>query len=110
MSKATEIDAMDAQARQSTTISSKTQPPHTNILSVDVEDWYQLTGRQLAGTTRARQDLLEQQLNRLLELLAKHDCSATFFCLGVSLEQCPLRSDRSSGRYVGLAYRTQLDW
>ena len=89
MSKATEIETMDTQSQQSTTISSTTHQPHTNVLSVDVEDWYQLTAQQLAGTTRARQDLLEQQLNRLLELLAKHDCSATFFFLGVSLEHCP---------------------
>lgn len=89
MSKATEIEAMDTQSQQSTTTSSKMQQPQTNVLSVDVEDWYQLTGRQLAGTMRARQDLLEKQLNRLLELLAKRDCSATFFCLGVSLEHCP---------------------
>ncbi len=56
-----------------------------NILTFDVEDWYQLSGRQIAGTERPRPDALVRQVDRLLELLDRHKTRATFFCLGCSL-------------------------
>lgn len=60
-----------------------------NILSVDVEDWYELSGRQIRGTGRPRPDTLARQLDRLIELLARHRCRATFFCLAGSLAAAP---------------------
>ena len=63
--------------------------PGPNVLSIDVEDWYQLTGEQLTGHGGARSDMLARQVDRLLELLARHGCRATFFCLGKSLTDCP---------------------
>ncbi len=60
-----------------------------NVLSVDVEDWYQLTGEQLAGRGEARSDQVARQVDRLLGLLEKHRCRATFFCLGKSLAGAP---------------------
>jgi polysaccharide deacetylase family protein (PEP-CTERM system associated) len=60
-----------------------------NILTVDVEDWYQLTGEQLAGRGQAQPDRVTRQVDRVLGLLANHDCRATFFCLGKSLDGAP---------------------
>lgn len=68
-------------ARQQTTIS--------NILSFDVEDWYQLSGEQLTGIGRSRPDILARQIDRVLDLLDRHGASATFFCLGCSLADQP---------------------
>jgi polysaccharide deacetylase family protein (PEP-CTERM system associated) len=56
-----------------------------NVLTFDVEDWYQLTGRQLRGHGEARPDILARQLDRVIELLARHGSRATFNCLGCSL-------------------------
>lgn len=64
-------------------------PTITNILSIDVEDWYQLTGEQLSGHGTPQPEKLAKQMDRLLALLAKHDTRATFFCLGKSLEASP---------------------
>lgn len=63
--------------------------PTQNILTVDLEDWYQLCGEILNGTGRRRPDKLEDQTGRLLDLLATHNCRATFFCLGKSLVKNP---------------------
>ncbi len=60
-----------------------------NILSFDVEDWYQLSGEQLTGIGRARPDILARQVDRVLELLERHGTQATFFCLGCSLADQP---------------------
>lgn len=61
----------------------------TNVLTFDMEDWYQLTGVQLRGRGMSRPDLLARQLDRLLDLLQRHACRATFFCLGCSLVDSP---------------------
>ncbi len=60
-----------------------------NILSVDVEDWYELTGEQLIGQGVPQSGTLARQVDRLLELLARHRCRATFFCLGTSVAGIP---------------------
>lgn len=60
-----------------------------NLLTVDLEDWYQLTGELLAGSDESQAGILERQLDRLLELLARRNCRATFFCLGKSLAPHP---------------------
>lgn len=60
-----------------------------NVLTFDLEDWYQLTGKQLRGHGVARPDILARQLDRVIELLDRHDSQATFFCLGCSLESEP---------------------
>jgi len=65
------------------------QSPPPCLLTIDVEDWYQLSGQQLTGMGRARPGILERQLNSLLQLLANHGRKATFFCLGISLHDCP---------------------
>lgn len=67
----------------------KMSPVAANILSIDVEDWYQLAGERLTGAGKSRLDRLECQLDRLLALLGGHGCRATFFCLGKSLEHAP---------------------
>jgi polysaccharide deacetylase family protein (PEP-CTERM system associated) len=66
-----------------------TKPPIANALTFDVEDWYELTGRQITGTGHARPDLLARQVDRVLDLLSRHATRATFFCLGCSLVDQP---------------------
>jgi polysaccharide deacetylase family protein (PEP-CTERM system associated) len=63
--------------------------PQLNLLTIDLEDWYELTGAVFQKTSSPRPDLLERQVSRLLRLLADHNCRATFFCLGKSLSRCP---------------------
>ncbi|HEY2880863.1 MAG TPA: XrtA system polysaccharide deacetylase [Pirellulales bacterium] len=63
-----------------------------NALSIDVEDYYQVTGfeRQIA---RHQWDQFESRVvantQRLLELLAKHNVRATFFVLGWVAQRFP---------------------
>ena len=81
---------------------SRSGPPD-NLLTVDVEDWYQLTGVLLGGAGRSRGDILERQLERLLDLLAERNCRATFFCLGRSLADWPhlVRRVAQAGHEIG---------
>jgi polysaccharide deacetylase family protein (PEP-CTERM system associated) len=65
-----------------------TTPP-VILLTIDMEDWYDLASELLGGTPRLRPDILARQLDRVLELLARHRRRATFFCLGRSLAGCP---------------------
>ena len=69
--------------------SNVTPPPPTNVLTLDVEDWYHLSGEQLRGRGVPRTEIVARQLDRVLELLGRHDTRATFFCLGGSLESRP---------------------
>ncbi len=78
------------------------QPP-INILTIDVEDWYHLTGEQIRGSGTHRPDILARQLDRLLGLLATHRTRATFFCLAGSLAGAPqlVRRIADAGHEVG---------
>lgn len=67
----------------------RTPLPPDNLLTVDLEDWYPLSGELLAGASQSQGGILERQLDRLLELLARRNCRATFFCLGKSLVDHP---------------------
>jgi polysaccharide deacetylase family protein (PEP-CTERM system associated) len=73
------------------------------VLTVDVEDWYHLTGEQIRGAGTLRPEVLARQIDRLLGLLDRHDCRATFFCLGGSLSQSPelVRRIAEAGHEVG---------
>jgi polysaccharide deacetylase family protein (PEP-CTERM system associated) len=59
-----------------------------NRLTIDLEDWHQLTGWVMKLPSDPRPAALERQTVRLLDLLARHQCRATFFCLGRSLAHC----------------------
>jgi polysaccharide deacetylase family protein (PEP-CTERM system associated) len=63
--------------------------PVTGLLTIDVEDWYQLSAQLLGGQETSRPAALERQLDRVLDLLAEAGCRATFFCLGKSLVAVP---------------------
>lgn len=63
--------------------------PPANILTFDVEDWYQLVGDQVLGAGKLHSDVLAAQLDRLLAPLARRGVRATFFCLGKSLAHRP---------------------
>jgi polysaccharide deacetylase family protein (PEP-CTERM system associated) len=54
-----------------------------------VEDWYHLTGLQIRGRGVLQPDVLARQIDRVLDLLGRHGCRATFFCLGGSLADSP---------------------
>lgn len=74
-----------------------------HLLTVDAEDWYQLIARKYACDTTCRPDILVRQLDRLLGLLEKHRCRATFFCLGVSMMDHPeiVRRIADAGHEIG---------
>jgi polysaccharide deacetylase family protein (PEP-CTERM system associated) len=76
--------------------------PAAGLLTIDVEDWYYLSGCQLSGHGTLRPEILARQLDRLLGLLARHGCRATFFCLGGSLVDAPqlLRRIADAGHEV----------
>jgi polysaccharide deacetylase family protein (PEP-CTERM system associated) len=67
---------------------SGSDPPR-NLLTIDFEDWHQLTGIMWAGSGESRPAIMDRQLDRLLGLLAERGCRATFFCLGKSLAPFP---------------------
>ncbi len=72
--------------------SSSSPIPVTNALSIDVEDWFQVSAFS-PYISRARWDVLpcrvERNVDLLLEILARHDAKATFFTLGWIAERYP---------------------
>lgn len=66
--------------------------PITNALTIDVEDYFQVSAfaphidRANWDTTECR---VERNVNRLLDMLARHDTKATFFTLGWLAERYP---------------------
>lgn len=60
------------------------------LLSFDVEDWFQLTGRRFGMSPgRVTRGRLQSQLSVILDLLSAHGARATFFVLGMTAESCP---------------------
>lgn len=74
-----------------------------NVLTIDVEDWYQLIRRRYATGDECHPEILARQLERLLGLLDRHRCRATFFCLGISMVDYPelVRRIADAGHEIG---------
>jgi polysaccharide deacetylase family protein (PEP-CTERM system associated) len=60
-----------------------------NILSFDLEDWYQLVHRRITGELIPTRDTIFRQTDLLLELLEQARTRATFFVLGMVAERYP---------------------
>lgn len=77
-----------------------------HALSVDVEDWFQVLNMS-GQIDRSDWDRFElrcvDSTRRLLELFAKHDAKATFFCLGWIAERMPevIREVHAAGHEIG---------
>jgi polysaccharide deacetylase family protein (PEP-CTERM system associated) len=67
-----------------------------NALSVDVEDWYHVCGLPVEPIVAKREWRVEQNVERLLFLLAEHRVRATFFVLGCVAEALPALVPRIS--------------
>ena len=66
--------------------------PGKNALTVDVEDYFQvsaLAGQFPPSGWSGLELRVERNTHRLLELFADHGCQATFFMLGWVAEHCP---------------------
>ncbi len=62
------------------------------LLSVDVEDWFQVDNLKQAvsrDSWETRKSRVERNINLILEKLAEHNSSATFFILGWIAERYP---------------------
>lgn len=63
---------------------------HPVILTFDLEDWYQLVGRQLGFAPTARErGRLRSQVRRILDTLTERGTKATFFVLGMTAADAP---------------------
>jgi len=60
-----------------------------NILTFDLEDWYQLVARRVTGELPPPRDSIVRQTELLLDLLEQHHTRATFFVLGMVAERYP---------------------
>ena len=63
-----------------------------NVLSIDVEDWYQVAALAPSvprDSWAAREGRVEGSVGRLLEMLARRSLRATFFVLGWTAERHP---------------------
>jgi polysaccharide deacetylase family protein (PEP-CTERM system associated) len=63
-----------------------------NAISIDVEDWFHILDAKGAPPREKWDELpsrLEQNMDRLLELLARHEVHATLFWLGWAAERFP---------------------
>jgi polysaccharide deacetylase family protein (PEP-CTERM system associated) len=60
-----------------------------NILSFDLEDWYQLATRRITGALPPTRDTIFRQVDALLTILAENSNKATFFVLGLVAERYP---------------------
>lgn len=69
-----------------------------NILTFDLEDWYQLIHRRVTGELPPARDTLIRQTDVLLELLEQQQARATFFVLGVVAERFPELVRRIAGQ------------
>ncbi len=63
--------------------------PRLNSLTIDVEDWYHVCGLAKEPVVRQSEWRVEQNIDRLLSLLARHGVKATFFVLGCVAESIP---------------------
>jgi polysaccharide deacetylase family protein (PEP-CTERM system associated) len=60
-----------------------------NILSIDLEDWYQLAHRHITGELIPPSEGVFRQLDLFLEILAESGARATFFTVGMLAERYP---------------------
>ena len=60
-----------------------------NILSFDLEDWYQLANRRITSALTPTRDTIFRQTDALLSILAETNSKATFFVLGLVAERYP---------------------
>jgi len=63
--------------------------PQPNALSIDVEEWFHVCGLPSEPVVRRCEWRVEQNIERLLGLLARHGTKATFFVLGCVAETVP---------------------
>lgn len=76
----------------------------TNAFSVDVEDGISIAMRDRFGKHIPQTKRVVTSTQRILELLARHDCHATFFVLGQVGEAYPglVREIHASGHEIGV--------
>jgi len=88
------VDAMEGAAAP---------PGLANVLTIDVEDWFHLAHRRLAGTEVAVSRHVERDTMELLDTLAAHGVTATFFVVGRVAEAFPglVRAIGAAGHEVG---------
>ncbi len=60
-----------------------------NILTFDLEDWYQLAHRRATGELPPARDTLFRHVDSVMELLDQSQTRATFFTLGIVAERFP---------------------
>ena len=73
-----------------------------NILTFDLEDWFHIL--DFEETARPAQwsnfeSRIEQNTDRILQLLEKHNLTATFFCLGWIAEKYPSLIKKVSAKH-----------
>lgn len=77
-----------------------------NILTFDIEEWFHILDNESTKTEKQWnnfEDRLHANMDRIFEVLAKHDQSATFFCLGWVARKYPdiVRKIDTLGYQVG---------
>jgi polysaccharide deacetylase family protein (PEP-CTERM system associated) len=60
-----------------------------NVLTIDLEDYYHATAFSANCSTGSHLSRVEQNAGRILDLLAKNGCLATFFTVGLVAEKFP---------------------
>ena len=60
-----------------------------NIVSFDLEEWYQLVHRHLTGELLPARETILRQMDVVLDVLDKNNTKATFFVLGLVAERFP---------------------
>ena len=68
-----------------------------SILSIDLEDWYQLAHRRVTGELLPARDSVFRQADVILDLLRQASTHATFFTVGMMAEQFPALVRRIAG-------------
>src|SRR5207249_3928056 len=60
-----------------------------NILSFDLEDWYQLAHRHVTGELLPARETILRQMRVVLDVLDRNNTKATFFVLALVAERFP---------------------
>ena len=84
-----------------------------NILGIDFEDWYHPELIKQNIKDEKHEPIIIQGIDKILDLLRKHETFATFFVVGELLEYCPDLLDKitENGHEIGFhtMHHTRLD-
>ena len=94
---------LEATAEASQSLAATPDDELNNIMSFDIEDYYHIFYRNWLGKQIDPTEEVDHCTNQILDALAKYDCKATFFVVGLVAKKFPrlIRRIHEAGHEVG---------